>query len=51
MEFSVGSYHELTANQISEAMFSHIYAEGHNFQILIKITDPKSDGNEISISD
>ena len=33
------------------AMFSHIDGEGHNFQILSNITDHKSDGNEISISD
>ena len=32
-------------------MFSHIYAEGHHFHILSKITDHKSDGNAISISD
>ena len=51
MEFSDGSYHELYANQIVEAMFSQIDSEGHHFQLLRKVTDYKSDGNAILISD
>ena len=51
MEFSDGSYNELTANQIAEAMFSQIDDEGHHFQLLSEITDHKSDGNAIPISD
>ena len=51
MEFSDGSYDELTANQIGEDMFSQIDDELHHFQILSKITNHKSDGNKIAISD
>ena len=51
MELSDGSYHELNANQIVEAMFSKIDSEGHHFQLLSDITDYKYDGNAILISD
>ena len=51
VEFSDGAYHDLTANQIAEAMYSQIDNEGHHFQLLREITDHKSDGNAIAISD
>mmetsp|Transcript_15996 Transcript_15996/g.23839 ORF Transcript_15996/g.23839 Transcript_15996/m.23839 type:complete len:1130 (+) Transcript_15996:7540-10929(+) len=51
VEFSDGSYNELTANQIAEAMFSQIDDEGHHHQLLSEISDHKSDGNAIAISD
>ena len=51
MEFSDGSYHELTANQIAEAIFSYIDDEGHHFQLLSDISYHKSYCNAISISD
>ena len=47
VEFSDGSYNKLTDNQIEEAMFSHIDAEGHHFQLLRKITDYKFNVNAI----
>ena len=37
--------------KFAEAMFSQIDDEGHYFHILIEITDHKSDGNAILISD
>ena len=51
MEFSDGSYHELTSNKIAGAMLSHIDDEGHHFHLLSEITDNKSDVSAISISD
>ena len=46
MELFDGSYHELTLTQIAGAMFSHIYDKRKHLQLLIKITDHKSDGNK-----
>ena len=51
VEFYDGSYHELTDNQTAEDMFSQIDDECHHFHILSKITNHKSDGNKIAISD
>ena len=51
MEFFDGFYQELTDNRILEAMFSHIDAEIHYFHPLRDITDYKSNGDSISISE
>ena len=51
VEFSDCSYHELTAEKIEGSMLSNIDDEGRNFQLLSDMTDHKSDGNVISISD
>ena len=51
MEFTDGQYHELTDNQITGAMLSYVDEKYHHLQILRNISDHKSYGNVISISD
>ena len=51
MELFDGSYNKLTDKKITVVMLSHIDDEDNHFQILSEITDHKSDGNDISISD
>ena len=51
MEFSDSSSHEMTLNQVSEAISSQIDDEGNHFYLLIKIPANNSNINEILISD
>ena len=51
VEMSDVSSQELTANIISESMFTQVDSEGHNYQLLQEITDHMKDRSEIPISD
>ena len=51
VEMSDGSSQELTYNTISESMFAQVDSEGHNYQLLLEITDHRKDRSKIPISD
>lgn len=50
VEMSDGTTHELTANLISESMFSQVDPNGHHYQLIHEITDHKKDASAISIA-
>ena len=50
VEISDGSSQELTANIISESIFTQVDSEGHHYQLLQEITDHRKDRSAIPIS-
>ena len=51
IEFTDGSHEKYTSNIIAENIFAQVDDEGHQFQIIDKITDHHKDNSAVPISD